>query len=276
MLGNLLHCRERIRIVPVRLLILAILFTTAGSQLRAAEKDSAAGRVCFTGFVNWDFHHRQKLRAWKTTAQVIQQTLDAWHIQSRPHLLVENGSPESLRQFLHALPAKNSCDIGLVYLASHQSAAAEWDFTQKQTWLVDDIVAGTTIPTHPRRIVILDACFAAALPQPTRLRLAPIFLFASSPSEETPMVDFHTPQPVDFAHRYPATFAWLKECLGQRWDGKISFLGFVWAETFLAAKKGPDTIRDWIDFLHQCQSTARGFRENVSRKASSEFILSVD
>ena len=101
-------------------------------------------------------------------------------------------------------------------------------------------------------------------------------LFASTALEETPMVNFHTPQPVDFAHRYPAAFAWLKECLGKKWDGKISFFGFVWVETFLSVKDRPSEIRDWIDFLQNCQSTARQFRENVSRKSSSEIILSVD
>jgi hypothetical protein len=260
------------------LLHIALLFTTATFRLDAAETNSAASSVCFDGFVNWDFHHRQKLGAWKATAQVIQRTLDIWHLQSPTHSLVENGPPDALRQFFGALPGENNCDISLVYLASHQSPAGEWDFTQKKIVLLNGIFDETKISAHPRRIVILDTCFAAAMQRPAlwRKKFAPIFLFASTAAEETPMVNFHTPQPVDFAHRYPAVFAWLKECLGKKWDGKISFLGFVWVETFLAVKNRPAEIRDWIDFLQNCQSTARQFRENVSRRSSSEVMLRVD
>jgi hypothetical protein len=260
------------------LLHIALLLTTASVRLNAAEKDSAAPNVCFDGFVNWDFHHRQKLGGWKTTARVIQRTLDIWHLQSPTHSLVENGPPDALRQFLRTLPRENSCDISLVYLASHQSPAGEWDFTQKKILLLNSILDETKIPPHPRRIVILDTCFAAAAQRQIvwSKKIAPIFLFASTALEETPMVNFHTPQPVDFAHRYPAAFAWLKDCLGKKWDGKISFLGFVWVETFLAVKNRPAEIRDWIDFLQKCQSTARRFRENVSRKSSSEIILNAD
>ena len=257
---------------------LVLLLTTASCRLDAAEKDSAAPNVCFDGFVNWDFHHRQKLGAWKATAQVIQRTLDIWHLQSPTPSLVENGPPDALRQFFYTLPRENSCDISLVYLASHQSPAGGWDFTQKKVLLLNSVLDETNIPAHPRRIIILDTCFAAAAQRQIlgRKKFAPIFLFASTALEETPMVDFHTPQPVDFAHRYPAAFAWLKEGLGKKWDGKISFLGFVWVQTFLAVKNRPAEIRDWIDFLQNCQWTARQFRENVSRKSSSEIILSVD
>jgi hypothetical protein len=271
MIAGLLDSRNR-------LLHIVLLLTTATFRLDAAEKDSAASSVCFDGFVNWDFHHRQKLGAWKATAQVIQRTLDVWRLQSPGHSLMENAPPDALRQFFGALPGENDCDISLVYLASHQSPAGEWDFTQKKVILLNSIFDETKIPAHSGRIVILDTCFAAAVQRPTlwRKKFAPIFLFASTAAEKTPMVNFHTPQPVDFAHRYPAAFAWLKECLGKKWDGKISFLGFVWAETFLTVKNPAVDLHSWIDFLQECQSTARQFRENVSRKSSSEIILSVD
>jgi len=262
-------------LIPIAL---ALLLTTGRFRLDAAEKDSAGPDVCFDGFVNWDFHHRQRLGGWKATAEVIQRTLDIWHLQRPTHSLVENGPPEALRQFLRALPRENSCDISLVYLASHQSPAGQWDFTQKKIVSLNSILDETKISPHPRRIVILDTCFAAAVQRqiaPSE-KFAPIFLFASTALEETPMVDFHTPQPVDFAHRYPAAFVWLKECLGKKWDGQISFLGFVWVQTFLTVKNRPIEIRDWIDFLKECQSTATQFRENVSRKSSSEIILSVE
>ena len=190
---------------------------------------------------------------------------------------MENGPPEALREFLQTLPSDDRCDINLVYLASHQSRAAEWDFTQRKVVSLNSVFSETKIRWHPRRIVIFDTCFAAAaqLQIGSDKQFAPILLFASTAFQETPMVNFHTPQPVDFARRYPAAFVWLKECLGPKWDGKISFLGFVWVDTFLALKNRPAEVRDWIGFLHQCQSTATEFRRTVSRKSSSEFILSV-
>src|SRR5207244_8473112 len=112
-----------------RLLHIALLLTTASSRVVAAEQGSASPDVCFDAFVNWDFHHRQNLGAWKATAQVIQRTLDIWHLQGPTDSVAENGSPDELRQFLRVLPRENSCDISLVYLASHQSRAGEWDLT---------------------------------------------------------------------------------------------------------------------------------------------------
>ena len=146
-------------------MVLAVLFTAPTFQAAAVEKDSATPNVCFDGFVNWDFHHRQKLDAWKTTAAVIQRTLDKWHLTRSNHALVENRPPDALRQFLQELPGEDSCDINLVYLASHQSRAAEWDFIPKHVILLRSIVNQAQIRPHPRRIVIFDTCFAAAAQQ---------------------------------------------------------------------------------------------------------------
>ena len=165
-----------------------------------------------------------------------------------------------------------------MYLASHQSPSGEWDFTQEKTTLLKSILDETTIRAHSRRIVILDTCYAAAVQReaPWQQKLAPITLFASLASEETPEVNFYCPQPVDFAHRYPAAFAWLKDCLGKKWDGKISFLGFVWIQLFLMVKNHPANLNGWFDFMHRCQLAAKEFRKNVNWKSSSEITLIVD
>jgi hypothetical protein len=253
--------------------------TVIGLRLYAAENVLEAHisntKVCFDGFVNWDFQHRQKLRGWKTTALVIQRTLEFWYPQARRHLLMENGSPETFRQFLHSLPREQDCDFSFVYLASHQSPTGEWDFTQHKSTLLNRLLDGTKIPVHTRRIVILDACFAAAVQREAswQQKLAPISLFASLASEETLEVNFDSPQPVDFAHRYPAAFAWPKNCVGKTWDGKISFLGFVWVQSFLMVKNRPADLKGWIDFMQQCESVGKEFRENVNRKSSSEITL---
>jgi hypothetical protein len=255
--------------------------TVTGLRLYGAENvleaHIANAKVCFDGFVNWDFQHRQKLRSWKATALVIQRTLEFWYPRTRNHSLVENGSAETFRQFLHSLPREQDCDFSFVYLASHQSPAGEWDFTQQKSTLLNRLLDGTKIPAHARRIVILDACFAAAVQReaPWQQKLGPISLFASLASEETPEVNFHSPQPVDFAHRYPAAFGWLKDCLGKKWDGKISFLGFVWVQSFLMVKNRPADLKRWIDFMQRCQLVAKEFRENVNRKLSSEITVIV-
>jgi hypothetical protein len=264
------------------LLLIVLGAKVTGFRLYGAENlhesHFADVKVCFDGFVNWDFHHRQRLRSWKTTALVIQRTLEFWHVQKRNHLLVENGSPETLRRFLHSLPGEQDCDLSFVYLASHQSPAGEWDFTQEKATLLNSILDETKIRAHPRRIVILDTCYAAAVQReiPWQRKLAPTSLFASRGSEETPEVNFHSPQPVDFAYRYPAAFAWLQECLGKDWDGKISFLGFIWVQSFLLVRNCPADMKSWIDFMRRCQVVAQEFRKNVNRKSSSEIILIVD
>jgi hypothetical protein len=261
-----------------RLAQVILFLTIINCPAIAAEKPSAVRTVCFDAFVNWDFHHRQKLRGCKATAQAIQQTLHACRMRNQRPLVKENGTPDALRQFFCDLPGEKDCDISLVYLASHQSRAGEWDFTQGKLLPLNDLLADAKIPSHPHRIVILDTCFASAMQwqQPSWQRFAPISLFASTPSEETPEISFHTPQPVDFAHRYPTVFDWLKQCLGKKWDGKISFLGFVWVQTFLSLQDPPAEMRDWIVFLKKCQATARGFGEKVSKRDSSELILSID
>jgi hypothetical protein len=264
------------------LLFIILGATATGCRLCGAEnlseKHFANGKVCFAGFVNWDFHHRRKLRSWKATALVIQRTLEFWYPQVRNCRLVENGTPETFRRFLHSLPEEQDCDFSIVYLASHQSPAGEWDFTQRKSTLLNRLLGGTRIPAHARRIVILDACYAAAVQReaPWQEKFAPISLFASRSSEETPEVNFHNPQPVDFAHRYPGALAWLKDCLGRKWDGKVSFLGFVWIQSFLTVKNCPSDLNGWIGFLQRCQLVAKNFRDDVNRKSSSEITLIVD
>ena len=267
------------RFTQAWLLLIFLAVTVPGCRLCGAgtlsRKHLVNAKVCFTGLVNWDFHHRRKLRSWKATALVIERTLEFWYPHAPSRLLVENGSPEIFEQFLRSLPGEKDCDFSVVYLASHQSPAGEWDFTQQKTTLLNRLLEGTRIPNHPRRIVILDTCFAAAVQHEDswQERFAAISLFASRSSEETPEVNFRDPQPVDFAHRYPGAFAWLKDCLGKQWDGKLSFLGFIWVQSFLTEKNSPADLIGWIAFLQRCQSVAKQFRDHLDGKLSSENTL---
>jgi len=262
--------------------VLAALFFSGLPRpaLSAAEtppgQQLAGGRVCFSAFVNSSFRRRQKLTAWKTTALAIRRTLEIWYPEHLTCSFVENGPPETFRQFLHGLPAGKDCGISLVYLCSHQSPAGEWDFPEEKLLPLDTLLGDAGIRENSRRIVILDTCFAAAAGNQSLWRkLAPLSLFASQATEETPEANFHSPQPVDYAHRYPAAYTWLKTTLGREWDGKISFLGFVWVQTFLQQKKAPHDIPGWLDFMEQCQATAAQFRQQVSKKSSSQITVTL-
>jgi hypothetical protein len=270
-----------VRFTPAGLCLIFLAATAPGGRLCSAGtlsgKHLVQLKVCFTGFVNWDFRNRRKLRSWKATALVLKRTLECWYPQAVSRPLVENGSPETFKKFLGSLPGEKDCDFSVMYLASHQSPSGEWDFSEQKTTRLNQLLEGTRIPKHRRRIVVLDTCFAAAVGRedPWQQRLAPISLFASGSSEETPEVNFCDPQPVDFAHRYPGAFAWLKDCLGKQWDGKLSFLGFIWVQSFLTEKNSPADLIGWIAFLRRCQSMAKQFRDHLGGKSSSQITLAL-
>ncbi|MEQ1842248.1 MAG: hypothetical protein ABL994_17725, partial [Verrucomicrobiales bacterium] len=160
---------------------------------------------------------------------------------------------------------------------SHQSPAGEWDFVQKQMEPVNRILGETEIPSHPCRFVIVDTCYASALRGATawdRAWKSPT-LFAAAASEETQELDFHNPQPVDMSRRYPLASAWLNEHLGSKWNGKLSFLGFVWVQTFLTSNLKPIDRKSWIEFLRHCEPVAEEFRRNASRRLASMVTLKI-
>ncbi|MCX6981367.1 MAG: hypothetical protein NTV08_11530 [Verrucomicrobia bacterium] len=225
----------------------------------------------FHAFVNWNFRHRQKLKGWRATAAAIRHTLEQCHYRRLPGTFVENGSKETLREFLHALPNRSQCDLSIVYLASHQSADAKWDFVQRGLEPMGTIVTDAKIPRHSNRIVILDTCFAASVRQrPAWDRdLGSATLFAASATEETRELDFSAPQPIDLRRRYPAAAAWLDQHMGREWNGRLSFLGFVWVQTFVTSKTPPTDGKGWAEFLRCCERTAEEFRQNGDRRLAS-------
>jgi hypothetical protein len=264
-----------------RLLVAGLLFvlsSTGGSDASEVPSRSAASRpaVDFHGFVNWDFRHRRKLKGWLATARVIQGTLDQCYPGRSAYTLMENGTPDALRGFLHSLPARAECDLSVVYLASHQSPEGKWDFVQRKLEPLNTIVGESGIPRHPARIVIVDACYAAALRQAPAWdrEWRSLVLFAASADEETQELDFHSPQPVDLTRRYPAAAAWLNEHMGKAWDGRLSFLGFVWVQTFVTSKNAPVHQSGWSDFLRRCEQTADEFRRNTDKRLASRVAFS--
>ncbi len=241
-----------------------------------AAESHASQKADFHAFVNWDFRYRKKLKGWQATATAIQKTIEQWYPRRPTHTVAENGTPESLRRFLYSLPKQADCDLSIVYLASHQSPEGEWDFVQKKLQSIPMIAAESDIPKHSGRIVIVDACFAAALHQDPgwNRALQSSTLFASSASEETKELDFRSPHPIDLRRRYPAATAWLDRQLGKDWDGRLSFLGFVWVQTFVTSAVAPTDQKGWSEFLRRCEATAEKFRRDADKRLASRILFS--
>ena len=258
-----------------RLLCLSFVASMAGAEETHSQAASPRPTTDFHAFVNWDFHHRKKLKGWQATALAIQRSLAQWSPGRSTHRLVENGDPAALRGFLHALPARAGCELSIVYLASHQSPAGEWDFVQGKLESLNAILTAAAVPRHPARIVILDACFAEAVRRDVKWERewGSPGLFAAGESEETQELDFRSPQPVDLRRRYPAASAWLRENLGPAWDGRLSFLGFVWVQTFVTTRIPPADMKAWSEFLRRCEQTAGEFRKNAGKRLASQVTM---
>lgn len=226
-------------------------------------------------FVNWDYRHRQKLKGWRNTAILIRKTLAEWSRGPEVGETVENAGPTALRGFLTQLDSRRG-DGGMhmVYLSAHQSPAGEWEFPDRQKIAWEQLLAGMSLDPDPRRIIILDACHAEAVPDEWRRKLVSrgFCLFASSPRELTFELIVNRRQPVWFEKRYPQELAWLEDHFGKKWlrkDSRLSFLGFVWLRAFLKTKTPPRTAKEWNLFLRTCEAEAEAFRRESSRRLSS-------
>lgn len=263
-------------VIHTALRIGLLCLTLLTGRISAAENRFATPvsrtRTDVHSFVNWNFWHRNRLRGWLSTEMAIRKTLEQWFARRPAHTLIENGSPSELRDFFQALPTRADCDLSIVYLASHQAPDGLWEFVQRERKSLSAIVAGADIPGHPFRIVIVDACYAAVLqakPDWVRAMGYPT-LFAALASEETYELNFRGPRSDDLRRRYPAASAWLDEQMGGEWNGRLSFLGFVWVQTFLTARRAPTDRAGWSEFLRRCGETAEEFRRNGDSRLASQ------
>lgn len=53
-------------------------------------------------------------------------------------------------------------------------------------------------------------------------------------------------------------------------SGRLSFLGFVWVQTFATSKIPLTDERGWAEFLKRCERTAEEFRKNGDRRLASK------
>jgi hypothetical protein len=229
-----------------------------------AETPGKAGAtVKFSAAVNWDFPRLEKLDAWKNTATVIQRSLGRWHAREVRGIRVENTDRQAFRAFFTQVEKSGAGDWNFLYLASHQGRDGTWRFPRDEPQSWPQILAGMRTPANSARFVILDACFAEAADRPTLLEGlgAAGILFASSETEEIHEVNFRQRFPMDFSRRYPAEEQWLRNELGAGWNGRVSFLGFVWLRAFLATPDAPENLEEWNRFFRRCETLAHDFRE---------------
>lgn len=244
------------RVIP-RLIAAAMLYLNGSPLVFAAE-------IPFCSFVNWDYHHRKPLEGAHYSALAIRETLREWKCASRAGAEVENAGPEAFGPWINRMPHGS-----LVYMASHQSPAADWDFTQRKLVSLAELLPGDH-PADPDRIVILDACYAeTARRVPGWNRFAASALMAGKESEETFQLEMFMRRPVDFETRYPAEYHWLKQHLPSAWNGKITFLGLLWVRAFMTTLVVPQDRAAWRVFFGKIADSAAEFRAKRSSKLAS-------
>lgn len=228
-------------------------------------------RVAFDSFTNIHYGKNRSLPGWQTTQTAIETTLTLWYDRLQVRQTVVDGTPADLKNFLFNLPKSDECDISVVYLGSIQGDSGDWEFTRGQRVNWRNLLAVAPPPKHPRRIVILDACHAAAvsgIPDWSK-RFAEITLLASNATELTYQFSPSALAPIDLQKQCPFAWAWGQTHLPLAWSKQISFLGVMWLETTAKTTLPPANTADWEKFFYICCQNAANFRQSVSRRWSS-------
>lgn len=243
--------------------LMAVSLAAIGREEATIDPRRTSGITAgFSAAVNWDFNRLQKLDAWQNSALILRKTLAQWYPSRTDGLAVENGGRETLHGFFTRLAKTGPEDWSVVCLASHQSRDGLWQFPHDspQSWA--EIFSDTTTRPNPARFVVIDACYAEAADSTVVMRGtgASGVLYASNRTEEVHELNFDRRFPIDLARRYPAEAKWLHDSLGPAWNGRTSFLGFIWLRAFLATPRAPRNIEDWHQFFGLCERLARDFR----------------
>lgn len=228
-------------------------------------------RVAFDSFVSAGYGRGRSMPGFQTTRNVIEATLTSWYESVTIGQAVVDGTPEGLCRFLNNLPDASQCDISVVYIGSIQGPAANLEFVGGRTANWRQTLAAVPIAAHPNRIVILDACHAAAVRSIAAWseRLAVVTLLASGPTEKTYQFEPVRLSPINVRKHYPLAQNWADKHLGPKWDRHISFLGLMWAETTAHTTTPPADTVQWQRFLQSCGRTAQEFCQTKSPRWGS-------
>jgi hypothetical protein len=211
----------------------------------------------------WPFHslvisqyeQRDDLAGWENTRRVIAATLGAaGRPDENPPARVR---PEDAGRFFAGLPASGPL---VLYLAAHQNPQGLWEFSKGE-----QLALTALIDKPPSRkgkgesIVLLDVCHAGAVARdPAWKRWGPgALVTASDAAEKTWELRLFNRRPMDFEARFPREMAWLRRELGPRWDGRLSYFGFVWLRVYLDSAALPDSLAGWEDWVRRMQQQGR-------------------
>ena len=228
-------------------------------------------RVAFDSFVNVGYERDRSLPGLAITRDAIAVTLGLWYEQIVVRQSVIDGTPADLEGFLRDLPGPEQCDISVVYLGSIQTDTGGWEFVNGDIVYWRDVLASSLSTAHPCRIVILDACHAAAvrdIPVWSQ-QFATVTLLASDRDEKTYQFEPVRLMPVDLQKHYPAGWSWAQTYLQPHWRRHISFLGVMWAETAAHAAQPPADAAGWTTFFDACSQNATLFHQSKSPRWGS-------
>jgi len=241
-------------------------FTVSG-----AASGASSPSLGYASFVCWNYPQLPKLLAWKETEKVIAATLTESYpgLQKLPRQ--ENGSPGELNDFLRRLPDAPD-QITLVYLAAHQSPAGQWYFPDHSVVDWGSIMAALPKLKNPRRIVLLDCCYASAAgrwPDWTQ-KIAPACLLASPGDRPTPDLFALRRRPVDWAVLFPGASLWLRQHHFVDSDERISFFGLVWLEAWTKEASPPRNWNEWSQFAQTMTQIAHHASTRINANSVSE------
>lgn len=242
--------------------VAASLGTLGHAEPAVPPRPASRGTVEFAAAVNADFRRLPKLDAWQNTATVVRKTLTEWYPPQVRGFDVENGDHDALRGFFTRLGNAASADWSIVYLGSHQNMDGLWFFPHDSPQSWPEMLAGTTARIKPPRFVVIDACYAEAADSMVVMRGtgAAGVLYAANRTEVVHELNFHQRFPIDLTRQYAAEAKWLRETLGPKWNGRISFLGFIWLRAHLTTRQAPENLGDWNAFFRLCENFAGEFR----------------
>lgn len=222
-----------------------------GLALFLAGEVSAAGT--FHALVISQYAQREDLAGWENTCRVIQATLG-----SGKAVVERNTGPQGAKTFFAGLPETGPV---VVYLAAHQSPEGWWEFPDGEKVPLDSLMEGRRPCSGPLWIV-MDTCHADAVDHGMVWKKSGrgAVLSASGAGEKTWELRLFSRRPMDFEARFPREMAWLRRELGPQWDGRLSFLGFVWLRVFLESPPIPDTPEGWEWRARRMQDVARSLK----------------
>ncbi|MBN2513586.1 MAG: hypothetical protein JXB18_11670 [Sedimentisphaerales bacterium] len=230
-----------------------------------------AVRVAFDSFINVHYDKNRTLGGWLTTRDAVETTLKRWYEQVQVRQRMVDGTAADLAAFFSQLPGPEQCDISVVYLGSIQDVDAVWEFVNGTTAKLTDVLALANAVEHPFRIVILDACHAAAVNSDenwTR-HFAAVTLLAAGRMEKTYQFEPSALAPIDVEKHYPRAWGWAQIYLPPDWKKQISFLGLMWMETAAQTRQPPSDAAGWKHFCDHCGSHAQAFRQTFGRRWGS-------